>query len=387
MSEPKHFTSCDAEASVRDRSYLTAPDQDLVAMRQACLTVGGPNQPAVARIHKVADTIQAELDSRSARQKEAQQTPGPAMLGTANSAQPMAGDDSPPRWTEDRILRIVADNLEESLGLEYKAAAALKRESKATLDITKDVSAMANSAGGVVIYGIGEVKATKQIQIDPVDGSQFSKEWLEQIVSQIRPRIDALRIHPVQLNPGKVVYVVEVPQGATAHQATDCKYYRRQNFEAVPMYDHEIRDVMNRTKHPRVRVSAKLVIYPRPTSENYYGAFVLTIGNDSDVLARYVSVTVDAPFRVRGHDVLYREAIVGNCGGLSSWQFSFSNHSGPPLFPRSSMSPYFQFKFVQAKKVPPDQISDFRLTAFADSMPMVKMRFREEDIIESKSPA
>lgn len=51
---------------------------------------------------------------------------------------------------------------------------------------------------------------------------------------------------------GKVAYIVTVPQGKTAHQASDLRYYKRFNFESVPMQDHEIRDVNNRLKFPLV---------------------------------------------------------------------------------------------------------------------------------------
>ena len=53
-------------------------------------------------------------------------------------------------------------------------------------------------------------------------------------------------------HPGRVGYVLSIPQGRTAHQASDGKYYKRFNFIAVPMQDHEIRDVMNRSRHPLV---------------------------------------------------------------------------------------------------------------------------------------
>jgi hypothetical protein len=46
--------------------------------------------------------------------------------------------------------------------------------------------------------------------------------------------------------PNDVAYVVEIPQSETAHPALDNRYYKRFNFESVPMADHEIRDVMHR---------------------------------------------------------------------------------------------------------------------------------------------
>ena len=63
---------------------------------------------------------------------------------------------------EDRadFQKMVDAELEETLTLEYKASPALKRESDQIRELCKDVSAMANSAGGQVIYGIEEDKKT-----------------------------------------------------------------------------------------------------------------------------------------------------------------------------------------------------------------------------------
>ena len=106
-------------------------------------------------------------------------------------------------------------------------------------EITKDVSAMANSAGGLIIYGIREFddKAKRHLpeKIDPIDRTLFSREWLEQVINNIRPRIDKLRITPVPVDPNahpnSVVYVVEIPRSITAHQDSDLRYYRRYNFQ------------------------------------------------------------------------------------------------------------------------------------------------------------
>ena len=162
-------------------------------------------------------------------------------------------------WNEAELQRHIADGDEESLTLEYKAAGGLARTDQKKLDITKDVSAMGHSAGGTIIYGISEKPAPddhKPDRIDPIDRTQFSKEWLEQIINLVQPRMDGVIIHPVDLSsaPNHVAYVVEVPQSSGPHQALDKRYYKRYNFVAVPMEHHEILDVMNRSSKPDVEV-------------------------------------------------------------------------------------------------------------------------------------
>jgi predicted HTH transcriptional regulator len=61
--------------------------------------------------------------------------------------------------TKTDLQRLVDEGLEESLTLDYKASPALSREGKAPDELCKDVSALANSAGGQLIYGVEEDKA------------------------------------------------------------------------------------------------------------------------------------------------------------------------------------------------------------------------------------
>ena len=159
------------------------------------------------------------------------------------------------KWTEEELQRHIDDGIEESTTLDYKAAQALGKDKKN--EITKDVSAMANADGGILIYGLKEHPTRRHVveRLDPIDRTKFSKEWLDQVISNIRPFLQ-VTIYPVQLSsgPNDAAYVVDIPKGYTAHQATSLKYYRRHNFESVAMEDYEIRDVMNRAIAPNVSI-------------------------------------------------------------------------------------------------------------------------------------
>ena len=162
------------------------------------------------------------------------------------------------------LERLIQDGVEESQQLEYKSVLA-QNDSK---EIGKDVSAMANASGGIIIYGIKEHSANRHLpeSISPIDRSTFSKERLEQIInSNISPKVEGILIHPIQLeSANQVAYVVEIPQSRTAHQnVKDYRYYKRYNFEVLAMQDYEIRDVMNREKHPKVQMHFELQIHTR----------------------------------------------------------------------------------------------------------------------------
>jgi hypothetical protein len=156
--------------------------------------------------------------------------------------------------TKADLQRLVDEALEESLTLDYKASAALSREGKAPDEMCKDVTALANSAGGQIVYGIEEDKATRKPSRvdDGVDDQKITREWIEQIInSRVQPRMNGVRTVRIDMGNGKFGYVVSVPQTLTGpHQAPDGKYYKRFDLQSVPMHDYEIRDVMRRTTTP-----------------------------------------------------------------------------------------------------------------------------------------
>lgn len=178
------------------------------------------------------------------------------------------------KWTIEYINSLIENKVEENLNLDYKAAASLDRNDKKTNEISKDVSAFANSDGGTIIYGIKEDRENKHLpsEIDPIDRKLISKEWVEQIIqSRIRPRIEGVLIIPIEINNDShdVIYVVEIQKSNTAHQADDKKYYKRFNFNSEPMYDYEIRDILNRSKNPEIDLEFVIQKKTHEVSKSY----------------------------------------------------------------------------------------------------------------------
>jgi hypothetical protein len=214
-------------------------------------------------------------------------------------------------WNEARLQKYIESEIEESLTLEYKAAEALERSDAKKKEITKDVSAMANSAGGVLIYGIAEssIENRRHLpeKITPVNRNVFPREWVEQIIQAIRPRIDGIVIHSVNLSSGEsdVAFVIEIPQSNTAHQASDQRYYKRFNFQAVPMEDYEIRDVMFREQTPNIALKFLIEITP-PSQEIFVEEaevetspaacnLIVQAQNNGSAFAQYIAVFLDVP--------------------------------------------------------------------------------------------
>lgn len=229
-------------------------------------------------------------------------------------------------WDEQNLLQLIEDKLEENMQLDYKAAAALQKVDGKKLEISKDVSAFANSAGGTIVYGMDESSDEPHypISLSPIDPKTISKEWLEQVInSRIQPRISGININPVELkskNPGKFAYVVTIPESDTAHQASDKRYYKRFNFQSVAMEDYEVRQTMNRFRLPAYQVQLRSVVTPK-TGETKL-RFDGVVENISDMVGHEVSVTLFAPselirdpdaYRTVGPGGIEYSRIVSNC--------------------------------------------------------------------------
>jgi hypothetical protein len=166
-------------------------------------------------------------------------------------------------WTEQDILDLITNGVGEDLNLEYKWCDALLRTDRSKTEISKDVSSFANSAGGTIVYGVVDDKhVPTAIDEGHNPRGEITKEWLENVItSTIRPRIDGVRINPVALtstHPGRVLYVVYIPQSKRPHQANDHRFYKRFNFKAAPMEEYEIWDVARRNEAPDLNLTFNL---------------------------------------------------------------------------------------------------------------------------------
>jgi hypothetical protein len=156
-------------------------------------------------------------------------------------------------WDEAYLQELIRIEEQEGLRLDYKASAALDKTDGKKNEISKDVSAFANSAGGFLVYGVLENKHVPTAIDTGVDRNVMTKEWLESVIkSRISPIIDDFTVKQISLpskGPNQVAYVVEIAQATSRapHQAYDHRYYKRFNYESTPMEEYEVRDLMRRS--------------------------------------------------------------------------------------------------------------------------------------------
>ena len=170
--------------------------------------------------------------------------------------------------------------VEENRHLDYKDGEALSPNKIS--EITKDVSSFANSDGGIIIYGVGEDKKTHTPNsYAPITDVKITKEWLEQKINIIQPKIKGVLISPIRLNKKatKSIYIVKIPRSEDApHMADDKRYYRRGNFSSEPMHSDEVRDCFFRFSSPLLvtkGVEFHFAEIPQSTEKGlYFRAFV-----------------------------------------------------------------------------------------------------------------
>jgi hypothetical protein len=206
----------------------------------------------------------------------------------------------PQEWEEKDLEEMIVDQHEENIELDFKRADALGRTDGRKTEISKDVSAFANSAGGTIVYGMDEdpLPPHHAAALSPVDPKEFSKEWLEQVInSRIQPRIEGIVINPIELatsTPGGFAYVVVVPESTTAHQAFDKRYYKRFNFQSVAMEDYEVRQTMNRASRPAYSVDLH-VLGQGSRGGLQIHRFQAHIQNESDFVGHEVAAVLFVP--------------------------------------------------------------------------------------------
>ncbi len=181
-------------------------------------------------------------------------------------------------YTLEDIQSLITNGVEESLYLDYKRAFGDK--DKARFDITKDVSSFANSDGGIIVYGVEE-RNQKPQKITPINGYDFTKEWIESIIQSIRPRIEDIKIFPIRVEGiEKSIYVVQIPSSEEMpHMAKDNKYYKRCNFESTPMEEYEVKNRYFKTSIPKLKIEACSFACIKETKERYEYQLVARIVN------------------------------------------------------------------------------------------------------------
>jgi Putative DNA-binding domain len=151
-----------------------------------------------------------------------------------------------PRTAQD-ILTLNEQRVPEGPYLEYKSAKLFSQKNERVFEtLSKELTAFANSAGGVLIIGLEEDSNHCIDRVEPIFDNSKTVSWLEDgLLPRISPPL-AMTVVEIVMDDGRIM-IVEVPPSPSApHQAGDLRYYARRLFRVDPLLDFEIDDIRRR---------------------------------------------------------------------------------------------------------------------------------------------
>lgn len=156
--------------------------------------------------------------------------------------------EQPGPITAELIEAAVAAHVAETDNLDWKSREMPPAKNLPQTDFPKDVAAMANSGGGIIVYGVAEVEkaATEVVGVAKLDESH-ERAFKSAAVTGISPPVFGLNIQQFTSSEGKFVVVVEVPAsvdgphlvyrgeyfGAPVRNGADTVWMRERQVEAM----------------------------------------------------------------------------------------------------------------------------------------------------------
>lgn len=158
--------------------------------------------------------------------------------------------------TEADLQRLVAEHEQEGPHLEFKRETP-RPDNGARHEFAADVSAMGNSGGGDLVYGIDEDAQGSAGAVAPFVGNADveARRMLDVLANSVEPRLPGLQIQPVSV-AGGTVFVVRVPQSwAGPHRVrTNQHFFVREGARKRQLDIPEIRAMFVRTESQGQRV-------------------------------------------------------------------------------------------------------------------------------------
>lgn len=148
----------------------------------------------------------------------------------------------------DDILEMKERSDSENATLEFKSCRLFNQKNDKVFEIlSKEITAFANSIGGVLIIGIEENDDRSISEVVPITDQKKHESWIEDgLLSRITPSLH-FSVNTIEMNGGHIL-VINVPASRNApHQSADKRYYARRLFRVDQLLAFEIDDIRRRT--------------------------------------------------------------------------------------------------------------------------------------------
>jgi hypothetical protein len=148
---------------------------------------------------------------------------------------------------EQQLNSLVSLRIKESPNLEYKLKLNIASETEKR-ELCKDLSALANSQGGHILFGIKETNGDP-ISVDGIQYDDTIGTRLRQIITTgISPRMQNVREKSVSLKNGKRVLILKIEPDGYLHQVKygDNRYHRREGTITITMESADVETFFHR---------------------------------------------------------------------------------------------------------------------------------------------
>lgn len=172
------------------------------------------------------------------------------------------------QWEENDLNFLIANKLSENIEREYKETISIGKPLERK-ELCKDVSAMANSQGGVIIFGLKETKRENMGSVpealSPIIDHSLKEVAQQVILDGVKPRME-FRFYSTPASEGNGEYVfIEIHKSLRGlHMVTldgKNRYYIRRDFQCVPMTPFEIEEAYRQYALQNVDAERKIIKY------------------------------------------------------------------------------------------------------------------------------
>lgn len=150
-------------------------------------------------------------------------------------------------FTESDLNEMVRKNETESIEIEFKREMyGANHEGKK--EMLKDISAMANAYGGLILIGIEEKDHCASSVVGISNGIDRQSTILKSCRTSLDQAIDGLEVHPIAIEKELHVLAVMIPNSHNKPHAVDFqghfRCYRRTGTDNLPMSMQEVREMI-----------------------------------------------------------------------------------------------------------------------------------------------
>lgn len=207
---------------------------------------------------------------------------------------------------EPVLQRLLAEKAQEDVDLEFKAKdsnrPALTDGDRRT--IGKTLSAFANSAGGLLVFGADarpdDRKVDRLVRLSPIDD-------IDRVMSEVRafsghvllPRHDGIRVEAIpsleRRGSGYLAIYVERSERRPhmSKAPDDGRYYRRAGTNSFAMEHFDIEDAFSRSAVPQLELKVEMLQGIKMLSDGGWKVMIqVGIANVGEVLVRYPYVNI-----------------------------------------------------------------------------------------------